>query len=145
MVDRGGKLIQPINLECGMRFPLSQKFMKHNELGEWGEEFATQYLTKKGYVILDRNWVYERNEIDIVCQKEEGTLVVIEVKTRNSNFFGDPQEFVTPGKRKSIIKVADAYVVEKDLDVEVRFDIIAVLKNGKQESLEHFEDAFYPF
>jgi len=94
---------------------------------------------------LDRNWVYERHEVDVICQKEPNTLVVVEVKTRNSDFFGDPQEFVIPSKRKSIIKVADAYVQEHDLDVEVRFDIIAVLKNTKQESLEHIEDAFYHF
>ena len=119
--------------------------MTHNELGKWGEEYATLFLIKQGYTILDRNWVYERNEIDIVCQKESNTLVVVEVKTRNSDFFGDPQEFVTPAKRKSIIKVTDAYILEKDLDVEVRFDIIAVLKNSKQESLEHIEDAFYHF
>lgn len=121
------------------------EIMTHNELGKWGEEYATLFLIKQGYTILDRNWVYERNEIDIVCQKESNTLVVVEVKTRNSDFFGDPQEFVTPAKRKSIIKVTDAYILEKDLDVEVRFDIIAVLKNSKQESLEHIEDAFYHF
>jgi len=119
--------------------------MTHNELGEWGEEYAALFLIKQGYTILDRNWVYDRNEVDIICQKESNVLVVLEVKTRNSDFFGDPQEFVTPSKRKSIIKVADAYVQEYNLDVEVRFDIIAILKNGRQESLEHIEDAFYPF
>lgn len=119
--------------------------MDHNELGQWGEEYATLYLIKEGYMILDRNWFFEKKEIDIICQKEKGWLIIIEVKTRNSDYFGDPQEFVTPSKRKSIIKVADAYILEHDLDVEVRFDIISVLKNKTQEALQHFVNAFYHF
>jgi len=119
--------------------------MTHNELGEWGEEFATLYLIKQGYKILDRNWFFQKAELDVVCQKEEGILVVVEVKTRNSDFFGDPQSLVSPDKIKNIIKAANDYVISKDLDVEVRFDIIGILKNAKQEDLQHFEDAFYPF
>lgn len=119
--------------------------MTHNELGDWGEEFATLHLIKEGYTILDRNWYFQKAELDIICQKEEGVLVVVEVKTRNSDFFGDPHTFVSPGKIKNIIKAAHEYVISNDLDVEVRFDIIGVLKNKNQEALTHFEDAFYPF
>ncbi|MEP0265993.1 YraN family protein [Dokdonia sp.] len=119
--------------------------MTHNELGEWGEEYATLYLIKQGYTILERNWFYNKAELDIVCQKEKGTLVVVEVKTRNSDFFGDPQSFVSQGKIKNIVKATNEYVISKDLDVEVRFDIIAVLKNTTQEEIKHFEDAFYHF
>ncbi len=119
--------------------------MTPKELGEYGEELATLHLIKQGYTILERNWFFGKNEVDIICQKEEGVLVVVEVKARNSDFFGDPQSFVSPGKQKTIVKVANEYVLENDLNVEVRFDIIAVLKNSKQERLEHFEDAFYFF
>jgi putative endonuclease len=119
--------------------------MNHTELGQWGEEYATLYLIKNGYTILDRNWFFGRNEVDIICQEKGGVLVIVEVKTRNSDFFGDPQEFVTPSKRKSIIAVTDAYIQKQDLDVEVRFDIIGVLKNKSQEELHHFENAFYFF
>ncbi|ANH59418.1 YraN family protein [Dokdonia donghaensis] len=119
--------------------------MTPKELGEYGEELATLHLIKQGYTILERNWFFGKNEVDIICQKEEGVLIVVEVKARNSDFFGDPQSFVSTGKQKSIVKVSNEYVLENDLDVEVRFDIIAVLKNSKQERLEHFEDAFYFF
>ncbi|WP_375253393.1 YraN family protein [Dokdonia donghaensis] len=119
--------------------------MTPKELGEYGEELATLHLIKQGYTILERNWFFGKNEVDIICQKEEGVLVVVEVKARNSDFFGDPQSFVSTGKQKSLVKVSNEYVLENDLDVEVRFDIIAVLKNSKQERLEHFEDAFYFF
>ena len=117
----------------------------HNELGKLGEEIATQYLLKSGYKILRRNFYFDKAEIDIIAQKEEETIVIVEVKTRNSDFFGDPQSFVTPGKIKLLVKAANEYIVSNDLDVEVRFDIIAILKNQKQERLEHFENAFYHF
>lgn len=119
--------------------------MTPKELGEYGEERAALHLIKEGYTILHRNWFFGKNEVDIICQKEEGVLVVVEVKARNSDFFGDPQSFVSTGKQKTIVAVTNEYVLEYDLDVEVRFDIIGVLKNNKEERLEHFEDAFYFF
>lgn len=117
----------------------------HNELGKIGEEIAVQYLIKNGYKILCRNFYFEKAEIDIIAQKEEDTVVIVEVKTRNSDFFGDPQSFVTPKKIQRLVKAANEYIISNDLDVEARFDIIAVLKNKTQESLEHFENAFYHF
>ncbi len=118
--------------------------MNHNELGKWGEQYAAEYLAHKGYEILERNWFFDRAEIDIIAQKGK-ILIVCEVKTRNSDFFGDPQDFVTPAKIKLLVKAANEYIISKDLDLEARFDVIAVLKNKSQEKLEHFEDAFYHF
>ncbi|WP_410471160.1 YraN family protein [Flavimarina sp. Hel_I_48] len=120
------------------------RIMNHNELGKWGEVFAADYLLKKGYKILERNWFFAKAEIDIIAQKGE-ILIICEVKTRNSDFFGDPQDFVTPSKIKLLVKAANEYIVSNDLDLEARFDIIAVLKNKNREKLEHFEDAFYHF
>ena len=117
----------------------------HHELGKIGEEIAAQYLIKNGYKILRRNFFFDKAEIDIIAQKEEDTVVIVEVKTRNSDFFGDPQSFITPGKIKNLVKAANEYIVSNDLDVEVRFDVIAILKNQKTESLQHFENAFYHF
>ena len=119
--------------------------MTHNALGKWGEEFAVLYLIEQGYTILERNWFYDKAELDIICQKNNSTLVVVEVKTRNSEFFGDPQSFITQGKIKNIVKATHEYITSHDLDVEVRFDVIAILKNTQQEDLKHFEDAFYHF
>ncbi|MDN3723156.1 YraN family protein [Aequorivita sp. SDUM287046] len=117
----------------------------HNELGKIGEEIAEQYLLRNGYKILRRNFFFDKAEIDIIAQKEENTIVMVEVKTRNSAFFGDPQEFVTKNKIKLLVKAANEYIVSNELNVEVRFDIISVLKNQKMEKLEHFENAFYHF
>ncbi|QNJ97648.1 YraN family protein [Constantimarinum furrinae] len=116
----------------------------HNELGQIGEQLATDYLSRNGYTILERNFIFQKAEIDIIAQKNK-LLIAVEVKTRNSDFFGDPQDFVSKGKIKLLVKAANEYVLKNDLDLEVRFDIIAVLKNKHIESLQHFEDAFYHF
>ncbi len=117
----------------------------HNELGILGEKIAAAYLREEGYTILEQNYRYAKAEIDIIAEKEEGFIVVLEVKTRNSAFFGDPQTFVTPGKIKQLVKAANEYMVSNALDCEVRFDIIAILKNKTDQQLEHFKNAFYHF
>ena len=118
--------------------------MNHNELGKWGEQFAAEYLEKNNYEIIERNWFFDKAEIDIIARKDN-ELIIVEVKTRNSDFFGDPQDFVTPSKIKLLVKAANEFIISNDLELEVRFDIIAILKNKTQEQLEHFENAFYHF
>ncbi len=117
---------------------------QHNELGKKGEQLAIDYLVKKGYTILDKNWRFQKAEVDIIAQKKE-TLAVVEVKTRSSIDFGNPQDFVNPKKIKLLVSAIDEYVVSKNLDVDVRFDIIAIVHENKNFIIEHLEDAFYHF
>ncbi|MDO6736650.1 YraN family protein [Wenyingzhuangia sp. 2_MG-2023] len=116
----------------------------HNDLGNLGEVLATEYLIKQGYSILDKNWRYLKAEIDIIAQKEN-TLAIVEVKTRTTDFFGNPEEFITKGKIKLLIAATDAYVQQKNIDVEVRFDVIAIVKNNKETKLNHIKEAFLAF
>ena len=116
----------------------------HNELGKLGEELAENYLTKNGYTILETNWVFQKAEIDIIAQKAN-ILAIVEVKTRSSIDFGLPQDFVKPKKIQLLVKAVNEYVVSRDLDVTVRFDIIAINKEGKDFNVEHIEDAFFYF
>ena len=116
----------------------------HNELGKIGEQLAVELLESKGYEIIARNFVFQKAEIDIIA-KHENMMICVEVKTRNSDFFGDPQDFVTTAKIKNLVKAMDAFLLESDISLETRFDIIAVLKNKKIEQLTHYEDAFYHF
>lgn len=117
---------------------------EHNELGKIGEELAVDFLTEKGYEILETNWVFQKAEVDIIAIKNT-TLVVVEVKTRSSIDFGSPQDFVKPKKIKLLVKSINEYVISNDLDVEVRFDIIAIHSKGKEFEIEHLEEAFYYF
>ncbi|MFK2818549.1 YraN family protein [Flavobacteriaceae sp. LMIT009] len=117
---------------------------QHNQLGKKGEELAVDHLLKNGYTIVERNYRFDKAEIDIIAQKKD-TLAIIEVKTRSSTDFGDPQDFVKPKQIKNLVKAVDEYVTINDLDVDIRFDIIAIVKNGNNCSIEHLEDAFYHF
>ena len=116
---------------------------KHNDLGHQGEDIAVDYLEKQGYKILDRNWMCGHKDLDIVAVKD-GTLVIVEVKTRSSTDWGDPENFVTDKKIKRIVHSADAYIRFRCLDMDVRFDIISVLLDGEDFKLEHIEEAFFP-
>lgn len=126
----------------------------HNELGKLGEEKAVEFLRKEGYEILETNWTFQKAEIDIIAQKEN-ILAIVEVKTRSSLDFGLPQDFVKPKKIQLLVKAVNEYVVSKNLDIEVRFDIIAITasvelsvsgqKEGKSFVIEHLKDAFYHF
>lgn len=116
----------------------------HNELGKLGEELAVDFLQKNGYTILQTNWVFQKAEIDIIAQKAE-RLAIVEVKTRSSSDFGLAQEFVKPKKIQLLVKAVNEYIIQNDLDVEARFDIISIHKVGKNFNIEHLEDAFYYF
>lgn len=117
---------------------------EHNELGKLGEEKAVEYLQKNGYAVLQTNFVFQKAEIDIIAQKEN-ILAVVEVKTRSSIEFGLPQDFVKPKKIQLLVKAINQYIIENDLDVDARFDIISIYKNGKEYEIEHLEDAFFYF
>jgi len=117
---------------------------EHNELGKLGEELAVEFLRKNGYEILETNWTFQKAEVDIIAKKEN-TLAIVEVKTRSSLEFGLPQDFVKPKKIQLLVKAVNEYVVSNNLDVEVRFDIIAIHKEGKSFAIEHLVDAFYHF
>ena len=116
----------------------------HNDLGKKGEELAVDFLQKNNYKILDCNWRYKKAEVDIIALKNN-ILAVVEVKTRSSNYFGNPQDFVNPKKIQLLVEAINEYVTSKDLDVEVRFDIIAILKNKNKFDIEHLKDAFLHF
>ena len=117
---------------------------EHNKLGKKGEELAVALLQEKGYAILETNWRFQSFEIDIIAQKNN-TLVVVEVKTRSSIEFGLPQDFVKPTQIQRMVKAIDQYITLNSLDLEVRFDIIAIHKISLEYHVEHIEDAFYFF
>ena len=117
---------------------------QHNDLGKQGELIARKYLENNGYQILETNWQYSHAEIDILALKDD-ILAIIEVKTRSSDHYGKPEMFVSKKKINLLKNAANYYVQSNNLDVEIRFDIIAIIKNQYVEEIEHFEDAFLWF
>ena len=117
---------------------------QHNELGKKGEQLAVDFLLKTGYEIIERNYRFDKAEVDIIAQQND-TLAIVEVKTRSSTDFGNPQDFVKPKQIQRLVKAIDEYINTNALDVEVRFDIIAIVKENNGFNIEHLENAFYHF
>ncbi len=115
--------------------------MTKDELGNWGEEYSVIYLQKKGYEVVERNYRFQKNEIDIIA-KFGNNLIIVEVKTRQTAEIGEPWRAVTKSKQKQIIKVANQYVQAKQVDLDVRFDIVSIVHNSYRTEIEHIEGAF---
>lgn len=117
----------------------------HNrKVGEAGEELACSYLETKDYTILERNYAFERSEVDIVAFDGK-QIIFVEVKTRTNTSHGRPEDAVTPGKMRSIFKAAEAWLYERKMDGSpVRFDVISILQEGgAAPGIRHFEGAFW--
>ena len=118
---------------------------EHNDLGNLAEELAANFLEKKGYRILVQNFRYQRGEIDIIAEFNN-QIIIVEVKARGSDIFMEPQEAVTKTKIKSLVMVADFFMKDRNINQEVRFDIIAVLPDENRKlQITHLEDAFQSF
>ncbi len=114
---------------------------EHNELGKKGEQIAENFLIKNNFRILDKNWRYRHLELDIIALKDD-FIVVVEVKTRTTDFIDNLSKIISKKKRLLLIKATNAYINSHKIEKEVRFDIIfIVIKNGKYY-LKHIADAF---
>jgi len=114
----------------------------HIQKGKKGEAMAAQILNQKGYHILDTNWRFGKEELDIIC-RDRNQLVVVEVKTRRSPKLQSPSDAVSVQKQRNIIKATNAYLVNKSISMEVRFDIFFISLEPSIQ-YEHIKDAFYP-
>ncbi len=120
--------------------------MKHDkkEVGRWGEQAAVDFLINKDYSIVERNWRIGRAEIDIIARQDD-ILVIVEVKTRLSDSFADPEATVSHLQKKRLIDAFAHYADHVNYGGECRFDIIGVLLTDPQNPLiRHYEDAFFP-
>jgi putative endonuclease len=113
------------------------------ELGKSGEDVAIEYLKRKKYKIVDKGFRFLRGEIDIIAYDRE-TLVFIEVKTRKSIKYSQPEESVTPAKRKQLRRVAQGYLLRNHIqDVECRFDVLSLTFDELEGyTVKHITDAF---
>ncbi len=113
------------------------------ELGIEGEFRAKKYFEEKGYIIREERWRFEKSEIDIIAQKKN-ILYVIEVKTRSYDEIAKPEDAVNFKKKKRLIEAAHEYVIQQNLNVEVQFDVITLIKDRDRWKINHIPDAFRP-
>lgn len=114
--------------------------MNKRKKGYKGEDMAEEFLLKKGFKILQRNYQAGHSEIDLVVQDGDW-LVFVEVKLRENNDHGYPEESLSKSKKNFIMRGADAYVQDMDYEGKLRFDVISITL--KPFEIIHFEDAFY--
>ena len=114
---------------------------RHNELGKKGEQAAANFMKNEGYKVLKRNWSMYRHEIDIVAEDEE-YIIFVEVKTRTSRQWGNPEDFISKAKIRRIVEAADLYLQINDIEKPARFDIISAVWDGQVFEIEHIDDAF---
>ena len=108
------------------------------ELGRFGEKAAADYLKKKGYRILEKNFRAGKNEIDIIASRKK-EIVFVEVKTRIGDKFGTPREAVTKTKQQRYYKIAECYWLKTGEEPNARFDVIEVYEDGH---IEQYKNAF---
>lgn len=113
------------------------------QFGREGESAAIDFLKKKGYRILEKNFRSKLGEIDIIAE-QAGVIVFVEVKARSSHEFGHPLTALTPAKQKKIIQTAQSFLAQKRIvDKPVRFDVVALTsKPSDSWEIELVENAF---
>lgn len=114
---------------------------EHNELGKWGEEIAARYLADHGYYIKARDWRIGKRDLDIVAIRND-MLIIVEVKTRSNNDFGDPEDAITPKKIRSLRIATCAYVKMYAIDLPIQFDVFAITGTSNNYTINHIQDAF---
>ncbi|SJZ63748.1 YraN family protein [Selenihalanaerobacter shriftii] len=117
--------------------------LSKQELGRLGEKLASKYLLKKEYQIIEQNYRCRLGEIDIIAYKDN-YFIFVEVKAKQNQNFGLPQEEVDFRKQQKIQQVARYYISQNpDLNVDFRFDVIAILYQGDDDyQLSHLRNAF---
>ncbi len=116
------------------------------QLGKDGEQMAADYLRSLGYHIEAERWKLHHLELDLVAtDRETNEIVFVEVKTRQTPIYGSPEEAVDWKKIRHTVHAADAYIKQYGITQDWRFDIIAIIDDGKHEPrITHFKEAFYP-
>jgi putative endonuclease len=116
--------------------------MSRRSKGTEGENLAAKFLEEKGYSILERNYRFERGEIDLVA-REGSDLVFVEVKARHSQDYGAPEESVTTAKEAQLKKVAEGYLYEHNIENQsCRFDVVTITYQRGAPVLRLIHNAF---
>ncbi len=130
------------NLKLQTKMHKETKKFHNQDLGLKGELIAQSFLRQKGIIILETNYRHSRAELDIIAM-DGAVLVFVEVKTRSSNFFGEPEEFVSLKKEELMFQAAMAYMEKIQHDWEIRFDIISIIDQKTSHQIKHIQDVFF--
>jgi putative endonuclease len=114
----------------------------HNETGKKGELLASEWLRKQGFEILELNWRFSYYEIDIIAS-QAGILHFIEVKTRKSLLFGNPEDDVSDKKLESLMNAAEEYLERNPCRLRVQYDVLSITMLRDREPEFYFVQDVY--
>lgn len=117
----------------------------HNDLGHWGERIAAEYLERKGWYVRHIDWKDRHRDLDVVCiDADMTTLLIVEVKTRTTDVFGDPEESIDIVKQNNILRAAQTYVrLYRYENLDLRYDTITIVGTPDTTyTVTHKENAF---
>jgi putative endonuclease len=110
--------------------------------GKDGERVAEQYLRKKGYTLVERNYRCRGGEVDLIVLDRK-VIVFVEVKTRSGHSFGTPAEAVESRKQQRMVQAAQFFLNNKGLhEREARFDVVGITWLKGAPHVEHIQNAF---
>lgn len=112
---------------------------EHNILGKTGEDIAAEYLVRKGFNIMRRNWRSGHKEVDIIAM-DGPTLVFVEVKTRSQSM--DPSDLISYSKIRFLETAAESYIRRNNFNGDARFDLVILTKGRQGFDIEHIPEAF---
>ena len=111
-------------------------------LGKTGEDLACRELERRGYAIVARRWRQRRGELDIIA-RDGATLVFVEVKARDGRQFGAGAEAVTMAKQRTIVRLAEEYLLRNRLDdCACRFDVVSIRLEADRPVIDVYQNAF---
>ena len=122
----------------------SKKKLNNSEIGRISEDHASLFLNRNGYIILERNWRHKKAEIDIIASKNS-ILTFVEVKSRSSIFFGEPESAIDNNKESLLFAAAQRYMEQKSYEWAIRFDVISIILDSSKRPilLKHLKDVFF--
>lgn len=121
------------------------KIFSKKEIGDFGEKKAKQYLKTKGLKFIQSNYKYFKKEIDLIfCDEKNKIIIFVEVKTRNSKAFGEPEEAINRKKQINIRQAAEGYLRNNSEfdDFDIRYDSVSVFMGNDEIEINHIENAF---
>ena len=122
---------------------MAKKF--NRKIGKEGEEIAAKFLQEKGYKILERNYSTKFGEIDLIAVKNN-ILSFVEVKLKQSENFGTPEEMIGTSKLAQVQRMAEFYLMDKpEMAGNYKtylIDAVCIVMNedGKVERIDHYEN-----
>lgn len=123
------------------------EFVKNKSLGNSGEEIAKKFLEEKGLGFITKNYRFHKKEIDLVfVDKNKNILIFVEVKTRRSKTYGNPEDSISAIKRKNFITAVNGFILENPVyrNFSLRIDTIGIMISEKKEpEINHIENSFY--